>query len=169
MSLRTKVRPAAAKDFAAIDALLEAAFAGREESGIVARLREAGLAAIDLVAVRDEAIEGMILFSPLACEIDGRAVKALALAPVAVLPGLQGRGIGSGLIREGLARAQADGFEAVILLGHEAYYPRFGFSAALAQKLVSPFPGPHFMALELVPGALEGMMGRVTYPPPFGV
>lgn len=54
-------------------------------------------------------------------------------------------------------------------MGHPAYYPRFGFSASLAERPKSPFSGPAFMALELVPGALAGMRGEVRYPPPFGL
>jgi putative acetyltransferase len=55
------------------------------------------------------------------------------------------------------------------MLGHKGYYPRFGFSAALARPLEAPFAGDAFMALELAPGALLGKKGRVTYPPAFGV
>jgi putative acetyltransferase len=55
----------------------------------------------------------------------------------------------------------------VIVLGHPAYYPRFGFSAKLAEPLASPYAGEAFMALELVPGALAGVSGEVRYPPPF--
>jgi putative acetyltransferase len=53
--------------------------------------------------------------------------------------------------------------------GHKGYYPRFGFSAALARPLEAPFSGDAFMALELAPDALRGEKGRVTYPPAFGV
>jgi putative acetyltransferase len=55
------------------------------------------------------------------------------------------------------------------VLGHKGYYPRFGFSAALARPLEAPFSGDVFMALELAPGALHGAQGRVTYPAAFGV
>jgi putative acetyltransferase len=54
-------------------------------------------------------------------------------------------------------------------LGHPAYYPRFGFSEATARRLEAPFSGPAFMALELVPGVLAGVAGRVRYPPAFGL
>jgi hypothetical protein len=58
----------------------------------------------------------------------------------------------------------------VVLLGHPHFYPRFGFSAKLAEPLASPFSGRDaWMAAELVPGALEGVRGWVQYPPPFGV
>ena len=57
----------------------------------------------------------------------------------------------------------------VVVLGHADFYPRFGFSARLAEPLQAPFSGPSSMALELVPGALTGVSGEVRYPPPFGL
>ena len=59
------------------------------------------------------------------------------------------------------------GHRVVIVLGHPDYYPRFGFSAKLAERLATPYAGAAFMALELVPGALKGVSGEVNYPPPF--
>jgi len=72
-------------------------------------------------------------------------------------------------VRHGLERLREASRAAVIVLGHPGYYPRFGFSAALAAKLRTPFPGEAFMALELVPGALAGQAGHVRYPPAFGL
>jgi putative acetyltransferase len=60
------------------------------------------------------------------------------------------------------------GHRIVVVLGHPDYYPRFGFSAKLAERLRAPFSGPAFMALEL-PGALSDIAGEVRYPPPFGL
>jgi putative acetyltransferase len=55
-----------------------------------------------------------------------------------------------------------------LVLGHPDFYPRFGFSTELAQRLESPFGGGEaWMALELVPGTLEGVEGRAEYSPPF--
>ena len=81
----------------------------------------------------------------------------------------QRRGIGSALVRAGLDAVREAGYRAVIVLGHPEYYPRFGFSPELAEKLASAFSGNAFMALELVPGALRGTRGKVTYPAAFGV
>jgi putative acetyltransferase len=57
----------------------------------------------------------------------------------------------------------------VVVVGHPNYYPRFGFSPTRARGLEAPFPVPDeaFLALELVPGALDGVAGMVRYPPPF--
>ena len=156
-------------DDAAIAAVNDLAFGGPAESRLVAALREAIATAIELVATEETVIIGHILFSVLAVTVDERPVTTLALAPVAVLPDRQRIGIGSALIRAGLARARSDGWEAAIVLGHPDYYPRFGFSAALAQPLVAPFAGDAFMALALREGALHGRTGRVVYPPAFGV
>ena len=163
------IRAAKPADAAAIAALNRAAFGGEEEVGIVERLRSDGLVAVEMVAEQGGLIVGHILLSWLPTMLDGRAVKALALAPMAVRPGLQKQGIGGRLIVAALDQARAAGAEAVIVLGHPDYYPRFGFSAALAQNLASPFSGEAFMALELVPGALAGRQGSVSYPSAFGL
>ena len=55
----------------------------------------------------------------------------------------------------------------MLVVGHRDFYPRFGFSNQLAANLGSPYSGESFMAAELVPGALTGIIGRVEYPPPF--
>ncbi|KUL96917.1 hypothetical protein DK26_02745 [Bosea sp. WAO] len=163
------IRAATAADHDAIAALNRAAFGSDEEVGIIQRLRGDDLVAVELVAVRAGAIIGHILLSALPTTMDGRPVSALALAPMAVLPGRQGKGIGGRLIEAALNEARRLGYAAVIVLGHPDYYPRFGFSAALARKLAAPFSGEAFMALELVPGALAGQAGTVAYPPAFGL
>ena len=68
------------------------------------------------------------------------------------------------------ALADAGLNDVVVVLGHPHFYPRFGFRPDLAAHLASPFSGKDsYMALELVPGALDGVAGRVQYPPPFGI
>ena len=163
------IRERMAADDAAIRRLNDDAFGGPFESRLIEDLRAAGLDAVELVAVEDDQIIGHILFSVLATTIDRQAVPALALAPMAVRPDRQHRGIGSALVRGGLDLARDRDWRAVIVLGHKGYYPRFGFSAVLARPLEAAFSGDAFMALELVPGALQGKQGRVTYPPAFGV
>jgi putative acetyltransferase len=163
------IRAATPADAEAIAALNRAAFGGEDEVGIIERLHRDGLVAVELVAEQGGSIIGHILLSWLPTTLDGRAVKALALAPMAVRPGLQKQGIGSRLIAAALDGAKGAGAQAVIVLGHPDYYPRFGFSAALARHLVSPFSGDAFMALELVPGALAGKQGAVSYPSAFGL
>ena len=123
---------------------------------------------MSLVAEVDGRVVGHILFSDLPIVTPGATVEALALAPMAVVPAHQRRGIGSMLVREGLRACREAGHRIVVVLGHPEFYPRFGFSAKTAERLKSPYSGPAFMAMELVPGALEGVEGEVRYPPPFG-
>lgn len=73
------------------------------------------------------------------------------------------------MIEHSLATLRTTTVQAVVVLGHEHYYPRFGFSPALAKHLAAPFSGDAFMALELVPGALAGQAGSVTYPAAFNL
>ena len=144
------------------------AFDGRDdEARLVERLREGGYARLSLVAEAGGRIVGHILFSDLPILTARGTVPALALAPMAVVPEQQRRGLGSALVRAGLEQCRRDGHRVVVVLGHPAFYPRFGFSPALARQLESPYRGDAFMALELVQGALAGVTGRVQYPPPF--
>ncbi|WP_207480782.1 GNAT family N-acetyltransferase [Arenibaculum pallidiluteum] len=153
----------------AVAALNRAAFGGEHEAELVRRLRADGLVASSLVALEGGDVVGHILYSELAVTVDGTPVRAVSLAPMAVRPDRQRRGIGSRLVAESLPLLRARGWGAVVVLGHPGFYPRFGFSAALAAKLASPFTGPAFMALELSPGALAGRAGQVLYPPAFGI
>lgn len=92
-------------------------------------------------------------------------MRALALAPIAVHPERQGLGIGSALVREGLARAAAGGWDAVLVLGDPAYYERFGFRRETARGYGCVYAGPYLLGLELS-GTRSGS-GEIRYPPPF--
>ena len=93
--------------------------------------------------------------------------QCLALAPVSVMPNDQRRGVGSDLIRQGLARARRDNWQAVFVLGEPEYYQRFGFSVELADKFETAYPKQYFMALELDPGSLGERSGVILYGLPF--
>lgn len=161
------VRPERPEDVPAIRAVVEAASGREDEVKLVDALRDRGFVRLSLVAVEDVEIVGHILFSELDIVDQKSSVKALALAPMAVIPSRQRQGIGTTLIREGLQLGANQGHRIVLVLGHPGYYPRFGFSAELARPLKSPYAGDSFMALELVPDALEGVTGEVRYAPPF--
>lgn len=147
----------------------EAAFGTAEEADLVEALRREGLVLLSVVAEFEQETVGHILFSRMSIETPTGSVAAVALAPMAVLPRYQRQGIGGALIRYGLDRLRGLGERIVIVVGHAAYYPRFGFSSEQARSLESPFPPDVFMALELSPGALEGVRGRVKYPDAFGL
>lgn len=161
------IRERTTADDEAIRRLNDLAFDGTFESTLIEELRAAMLDAVELVAVEDGRIMGHILFSALTMWMDDEAIPTLALAPMSVHPEHQRTGIGSALVQAGLTLATRREWQAVIVLGHPDYYPRFGFSAELASDLDAPFEGDAFMALELVEGALDGDDGRVVYPPAF--
>jgi putative acetyltransferase len=152
-----------------IHSINEAAFGGQEEAELVDKLRAEGLVLVSLVAEAPEQIVGHILFSRMSIETSSGSVPAVALAPMAVLPKHQRRGIGGRLIRHGLNLLREQGEQIVIVVGHPEYYPRFGFSSEKTLSLESPFPHEAFMALELTTGALDGVRGRVSYPAAFGI
>jgi putative acetyltransferase len=164
-----QLRPEREADFEAIRRVNTAAFGRDEEARLVDALRREGFARLSLVAEIENEIVGHILFSDLPILTDRGAIPALALAPMAVLPAHQRRGIGSALVRRGLEICREQGARIVVVVGHPEFYPRFGFSAELAKPLKSPFSGEIWMAAELIPGALKGVTGKVAYPPPFGV
>lgn len=162
------IRPESVADFDAIRHVNLAAFVQPDEANLVDALRARGFAQVSLVAEVDSQIVGHILLSNLAIVSDAKRTDALSLAPMAVLPEFQRRGIGSRLIEAALDAARRDGHRIVLVLGHPEFYPRFGFSAELTKSLVSPFGGGEaWMALELVPGALSGVAGEVQYAAPF--
>ncbi len=162
------IRPATPADFPAVRQVERHAFGQDDEANLVEQLRADGDALVELVAATDIAIQGHILYSPLAIMRGGETLRAAALGPVAVLPAFQKSGIGGELIRAGTARCAELGCVAIIVLGHAEYYPRFGFSPKFAESLQAPFSGPHFMALEIEPGALAAG-GKVQYAKAFGV
>jgi putative acetyltransferase len=145
----------------------EAAFGQQDEADLVDNLRSAGAVLVSLVAEVNTKIVGHILFSRMSVETADRSIPAVALAPVAVLPEHQRQRIGERLIREGLNMLREQGEHIVIVVGHPDYYPRFGFSTEKARFLESPFPAEAFMAIELSPGALDGVHGKVVYPAAF--
>jgi putative acetyltransferase len=155
-----------------------AAFTGPEEAAITDAIRtEAPEGWHSLVAVgapgspADGVVVGALLLSPAPVEDeDGRVLAtALAIGPVAVLPELQFRGIGSALMGAAVSLALARGVPALVLLGHATYYPRFGFESALDLGLLPPndaWKDPFWMA-RLLPAWSEGMRGRVRFHPAF--
>lgn len=165
----TSIRPELPGDRAAIHEVNRLAFGQDEEANLVDALRDGGFARLSLVAEVDGQIVGHILFSEMAIITPSGSISALSLAPMAVRPQWQRRGIGSQLVHRGLEECREAGHRIAIVLGHPAFYPRFGFRPELAAVLESPFPRDAFMAIELTPGALTGVRGRVAYPPPFGI
>ncbi|WP_411286429.1 GNAT family N-acetyltransferase [Phenylobacterium sp.] len=158
------IRLARPADHPAIAAVVEAAFAKPDEARLVERLRADGDVVFELVSEDGGEITGHILFSRLWAD---RYEMFAALAPLAVRPDLQRGGLGSRLTRAGLDTLREFGAHGVLVLGHPAYYPRFGFSAEAAGRVRAPYSGsPSFMALALADGAFDAPIS-VAYPDAF--
>ena len=163
------IREETAADHYAIRKVNELAFHGDQEARLVDALRNDGAVILSLLAIENDEIVGHILFSHLTIDADTGVLHAVSLAPMAVLPEYQRRGIGSALVRRGLEICRERGYSIVVVLGHPEYYPRFGFSAELAKNLHSPYSRVRaaWMAVELAPSALRGVKGEVRYPRAF--
>lgn len=162
----TTIRPETPADAAAISTLTTAAFATAEhsdgtEAQIITRLRDADALLVSLVAEQDGAIIGHVALSDVT--IGGASLGWVGLGPVSVAPDWQAGGIGSALIRDGLARAQAMGRKGCVVLGDPGYYARFGFG--VVPGLTYPgVPAEYFMALSWNGPA---PLGEVAYHPAF--
>jgi putative acetyltransferase len=165
-------------DIAAIRQVNEQAFGGSGEANAIEALRDRGAATLSLVAeieashpatpwTRDDRMVGHLFFTPAAIETADHTWPALGLAPLAVLPEYQRQGIGSALMKAGLAECARLGYERVIVLGHPEYYPRFGFVRASVYGVRPEWevPDEAFMVLELQHGALDGVSGLAKYQP----
>ena len=159
------VRTENTEDHTSVRIVNELAFGQPYEANLVDALRANAHPFISLVAVVDERVAGHIFFSPVSIESETGTFTATGLAPMAVLPDYQNRGIGSRLVREGLQECQRMGHDIVVVLGHPNYYPRFGFTPACLKGLRSEYDVPDevFMVLELNEGALAGRQGVVKY------
>ena len=157
------------RDENAVFAVNAAAFETPLEANLVNTLRQQAQPLISFVAEDAGTIVGHILFSPVL--LTGHSdVKIMGLGPMAVAPNHQRKGIGSALVRAGLARCEQLGFGAVVVLGHPEYYPRFGFltSSRFGIRCEYDVPEEVFMVVELQPGYLYDIAGTIKYHPAFG-
>lgn len=138
------IRETGAADSAAIDSVVQAAFGGDVEAGLVRDLLADPTArpSLSLLAIGEDGTPvGHVLFSHVRIE-GGAGVRAAILAPLAVIPGAQGGGIGSALVETGFKWLAADGADLVFVLGDPRYYGRFGFAPALPRGLAAPYALP---------------------------
>lgn len=128
------IRSETPTDYTAITTLHIRAFGERlGEALIVMLLRERPLfdPELSLVAEVDGRVVGHALFSPYTIRLLGENVRAVNLAPLGVEPAYQRQGIGGALLEEGHQRARAKGCTVSFLLGHDTYYPRFGYRTGM--------------------------------------
>ncbi|HYE58344.1 MAG TPA: N-acetyltransferase [Rhodothermales bacterium] len=159
------IRPERPDDLAAVAHVNEAAFGRYDEARLVDRLRARVPAYLAFVATLRDVVVGHIAFTPVTLDPPRPDLDVRGLAPMAVLPDNQRAGVGSALVRAGLDACRASGAQAVVVLGHPVFYPRFGFVPADRFGLRSEYdvPPEAFMAQELVPGALTDIRGTVRY------
>ena len=163
------IRPEFPEDQAPIHYVNQEAFGRNQEADLVDKLRKRGALTISLVAVQETAIVGHIAFSPVEITSEKSSFEALALAPMAVLPPYQNKGIGSQLVTAGLEECLRLGHEIIVVVGHPNYYPRFGFVPANPKGIECEFEAPHeaWMIKELKEGTLAGSQGKVRFQPEF--
>ncbi|MFZ4929874.1 GNAT family N-acetyltransferase [Chryseobacterium sp. Mn2064] len=167
------------KDYRQVFELTEEAFRDMEHSDhqehfLVEKLRksEAFIPELSLVAEDENGkIAGHILFTRIQIVNGSESFESLALAPVSVKPEFQNQGLGGQLIREGHRIAKELGYQSVILIGHEKYYPRFGYEKTSNFGISFPFeiPEENGMAIELIKDGLKNKKGMVKYPKEFGI
>ncbi len=159
-------RPEHAHDVAAIREVLVQAFPTEAEARLVEALRASGRLALSVVACDGAGIVGHVAFSP----VEAGAATGLGLAPMAVRPEHQSKGVGALLVREGLASCAQAGCGFVVVLGEPEYYGRFGFERASGRGLDNEYGADEaFMVLEFRAGALPAEGGLVRYAPEFAL
>lgn len=170
------IRQEVAQDYREVFELIKNAFeneihSDHKEHFLVEKLRESETFVPDLslVAEMNGQIVGYILLTKIKILSEYSETISLALAPVAVLEIHQGKGIGGQLIQVAHRKAMGLGFSSVILLGHEGYYPRFGYQRAKKYGIKLPFevPDENCMLIELTEDALKDVSGIVEYPKEF--
>lgn len=162
--MSVEIRAETAADKSAVFELYTAAFPTQAEAKLVDALRATASPYIALVAVEDVSVVGHIMFTPVTLETYDE-LRLMGLAPMAVAPQRQRRGIGTALVHAGLAKCREQEAAAVVVLGHADYYPRFGFRPASRWGIGSEYDVPDdvFMLLELSPGCLRGFAGTIRY------
>ncbi len=170
--MKITIRQENKEDFASVFEVNKLAFAQEGEAKLVDLLRKSSafIPELSLVAIIGNTIIGHILFTKIKIVANTKnETESLALAPMAVIPAFQQQGIGAQLIKSGLTKARELQYPSVIVLGHEHYYPKFGFVPASKWNIQSPYnvPANVFMALELLPDGLKNASGMVKYPKEF--
>ncbi len=165
--MQVKIKRIKKRDFEEVEMLLKVAFDGDSVAELVKELINTSsfIPELTRVARINDQIIGIIVYSH-AQIIRGKKVHdSISMAPLAVLPAYQNLEIGSQLIRNSFAKAKELQYPSVLVMGHEDYYPRFGFKLASEYGITCPFdvPEENFMVFEFFPNALSGVSGKVKY------
>ncbi|MBX2877568.1 MAG: N-acetyltransferase [Saprospiraceae bacterium] len=174
--MKIKLRQETPDDYSAVFKLIEAAFkdhpyGDHTEHFLVDRLRQSNafIPELSIVADLDGEVVGHILLTKVKIKNENSTFAALSLAPVSVKPSYQKQGIGGQLIREAHRVARSLGHQAVILLGHAKYYPKFGYEKTSKYDIHLPFEAAeeNCMVIALAENGLDGISGMVEYPKAF--
>ncbi len=170
------LRQETSNDFPKVSNVIKLAFeqvkiSDHQEHFLVERLRKspAFIPELSIVAVYKNEIVGHILLTKINIINNSNSFESLALAPVSVLPKFQNQGIGGKLIKEAHRKAKELNFKSVVLLGHENYYPKFGYERTSKYGIEIPFdvPEKNCMVIALTKNGLKGVSGKVEYPSAF--
>ena len=170
--MNIQIREALKSDKELISAVILAAFGdvqGQEVADLVNDLMNDSSAQplLSLVATVEDETIGHILFTSAHIKNPQQKINATILAPLAVKPQYQNMGVGGSLINEGLRQLKSASVDLVFVLGHPAYYPKFGFSPAGVKGLNAPYPIPPkdadaWMVQALQPGYIGKVRGQVV-------
>ncbi len=174
--MEIKLRQETQSDFDQVSTVIEEAFkeleiSDQSEHRLVDRLRtsSAFIPELSIVALLGDEVVGHVLLTKIIIKNGVDSTASLSLAPISVKPKYQRRGIGGQLIREAHRTARKLGYKSVILVGHETYYPRFGYEKTSKYGISLPFEAPeeNCMVKELKEGTLSEVQGMVVYPKAF--
>ena len=166
-NMKMHIREAVDSDLIDVLSIERAAFGSDEEATLVENLLgdQSAQPILSLLAFQDNQAVGHILFTK--AHLEPKAALSISLlAPLAVIPEFQRRGIGGKLLEHGLQALSATGVDLVFVLGHPQYYPRHGFKPAGQVGFDAPFPIPEkdadaWMVKALRPGKIGSFSGTV--------
>lgn len=163
------IKEASDADLDDVLSIERATFGAEEEAGLVRALLcdPTAKPLLSLLAYEDDQPVGHVLFTAASLEKQEPPLKAAILAPLAVVPDAQNRGVGGTLIARGLKLLSESGVDLVFVLGHPEYYPRHGFRPASPLGFDAPYPIPAkdagaWMVQALRPDVLGSDGGKVV-------
>lgn len=166
------IREELSNDYKEVEKVIEesfktAEFTDNQEHNLVRRLRQSDefIKELSLVAEKNNKVVGHILLTKALIKDKYKSTETLALAPLSVLTEYQKTGVGKALMNRAIELSKELGYKSIVVLGHENYYPKFGFEKASIYGIKAPFevPDEAYMILELIPNALMGVTGIVEY------
>jgi putative acetyltransferase len=171
--MNISIRPEEPADIDEIYELNRLVFGQDNEARLVDHIRQGPnfIPQLSLVAYSDDKLIGYILFSKITVANGDFKYESLGVTSMVVHAEFRKRGVGAKLLTIGLQNATELGYADVFVLGHEFYFPKFGFVPAARWNIRPPFdvPAEVFMALELIPNALKNVSGIVEFPIEFSV